>query len=128
VQVDEQVLVFFESVPWTDEFGRDAFQAGFSGPPGGAHFANRSIYAYHFYKGINLGDLPTYLRKRVSDARRWGCASMVGWTSSCGGAGNVISSLSSVAVLRNHPGDVGQVTEFAIQPSSAGDMTPVHHA
>ena len=42
--VDDDVLVFFAGVTW-DDLG-----FGFTAPPGGAAYANRSVVAYHYYK------------------------------------------------------------------------------
>lgn len=43
-EVDNDVLLFFMGVTW-DDFG-----AGFTAPPGGMDYANRSVLGYHYYK------------------------------------------------------------------------------
>jgi hypothetical protein len=43
-QFDEDVLIFFAGVTW-DDVG-----PGFTAPPGGDDFANRSVLAYHYYE------------------------------------------------------------------------------
>merc|ERR1719213_823541 len=42
--VDDDVLLFFAGTTW-DDLG-----AGFTAPPGGEAYANRSVLAYHYYK------------------------------------------------------------------------------
>ena len=42
-KVDDEVLLMFAGIIW------DNFGAGFTAPPGGPDFANRSVLAYHYY-------------------------------------------------------------------------------
>eukprot|EP01052_Picozoa_sp_SAG31_P036813 SAG31_NODE_4648_length_3069_cov_1.952525_2_plen_340_part_00 len=41
--VDDEVLLFFAGIIWDDQ------GAGFSAPPGGPAYANRSVLSYHYY-------------------------------------------------------------------------------
>jgi endoglycosylceramidase len=42
--IDDRHIIFFEPVTWDN-----IFPTGFSEPPGGPSYANRSIFSYHYY-------------------------------------------------------------------------------
>lgn len=51
-EVDEDAIIFFPVVTWSDLGGRTedyGFTTGFEAPPGGEQYANRSVLAYHHY-------------------------------------------------------------------------------
>ena len=59
---------------WTDEFNSSLTETGFERVPGGAEYANRSVFSFHFYEpplGPNAGDADDYFSERTLDAIRW---------------------------------------------------------
>lgn len=74
---DPDRLIMFESCTWSDEFGAGVFDSEFEHAPGGAAFGNRSLYSYHYYPGVNLGDARKYFAARKRDYTRWGAAGFV---------------------------------------------------
>eukprot|EP01083_Nonionella_stella_P071620 192504_1 len=68
---DEDRVVFFESVTWTDEFNARWTQSGFKRVPGGEEYADRSVFSFHFYKppmGPNGGSEKSYFEGRMKHA------------------------------------------------------------
>ena len=63
-QVDEDHIVFFESVTW-DDF----ISIGFDHVPGGDSFANRSAISYHYYDQVNF-NINWQLGARMKDRNR----------------------------------------------------------
>lgn len=69
-RVDPSRLVFFAGMTWDDA------GAGFTLPPGGEDFANRSVLAYHYYEPPQF-DVPAQFEAQVSAARRLKSGSML---------------------------------------------------
>lgn len=70
-KIDEEHLIFFEPVTW-DNF----ISVGFSHPPGGEKYQNRSVLSHHFYKPPDLGvDMHFYHRQK--DIKRLKIAGML---------------------------------------------------
>ena len=69
-EVDEDHLVFFESVTW-DDF----LSIGFDHVPGGEEFASRSAISYHYYDQVNF-DVNWQIDARIRDRDRLNTASM----------------------------------------------------
>jgi hypothetical protein len=65
---DNNRLIMFESVTWTDEFGMPLFDVGFDHAPGGSEFGNQSIFTFHYYSYVNRGDARKYFDLRTNDA------------------------------------------------------------
>ncbi|KAI9206222.1 glycoside hydrolase superfamily [Polychytrium aggregatum] len=64
-QVDTDRLIFFESVTW------DNFVVGFTQPPGGKEYRNRSVLSYHHYdKKPNMLGIERTFTERLLDAKR----------------------------------------------------------
>lgn len=70
-QADPSALVFFAAVTWDDPV-----PVGFTAPPGGAAFADRSVLAYHFYKPPQFTE-QIYFHQRNKDAQRLNVASVL---------------------------------------------------
>lgn len=69
--VDPSALIFFAAVTWDDPI-----PAGFTTAPGGAEFADRSVFAYHYYNPPQF-NADIYFHTRIKDAERLGVASML---------------------------------------------------
>lgn len=69
--VDKDALVFFESVTW------DNFKVGFTAPPGGAEYANKSVLSYHHYHDVNLLPIAKTFQERIADVSRLNCGLMM---------------------------------------------------
>lgn len=69
--VDSQALIFFAAVTWDDPV-----PAGFTAAPGGADFADRSVFAYHFYELPQFTN-QIYFHQRLKDAKRLTVGSML---------------------------------------------------
>mmetsp|Transcript_27917 Transcript_27917/g.61530 ORF Transcript_27917/g.61530 Transcript_27917/m.61530 type:complete len:529 (-) Transcript_27917:172-1758(-) len=73
--VDPEGLVFFSGCTW-DRTGRGldkALPLGFTHPPGGMEFANRSVSAFHFYiPPQDARDVESYFQLRMEDAKKLG--------------------------------------------------------
>eukprot|EP01084_Bolivina_argentea_P073843 133969_1 len=77
-QVDNERIVFFESVTWTDEFNDTWDEAGFDHVPGGDIYSNKSVFSFHYYDDSpNIGSENKYFSKRTSDGIRWNSTSML---------------------------------------------------
>jgi endoglycosylceramidase len=63
-------LIFFEPITFDNKI-----PVGFSHPPGGHRFANKSVLAYHYYAPPALG-LGT-IDSRIADAKRLGIPSFL---------------------------------------------------
>ncbi len=68
--VDPDTLIFFEPITFDNKI-----PAGFSHPPGGHRFANKSVFAYHYYKPPALGY--GTIDSRVEDGKRLGVLSFL---------------------------------------------------
>lgn len=68
--VDNQHIVFFESVTW-DDF----ISMGFDHVPGGELYANRSAISYHYYDQVNF-HVTWQVNARLHDRERLKCGSM----------------------------------------------------
>lgn len=66
-QVDQQKLIFFESV------NINLHKLGFTQPPGGPEASNKSVLAWHYY--FNPIGKERYIRSRSSEAKRIGSVS-----------------------------------------------------
>lgn len=64
---DADRMIMFEPTTWSDEFGFPIFDTGFEHAPGGSEYANRSIFSYHFYENVNLGDPVKYFEVKYSE-------------------------------------------------------------
>lgn len=62
-KVDTRHIIFFEPVTWDN-----MFPTGFSHPPGGAQYANRSVLSYHYYFPPDLSASST-VKARYNDSR-----------------------------------------------------------
>ena len=62
-EVDTEVLIFFAGVTWGD------FGAGFTAPPGGIDFSNRSVLSFHYYAPPQIS-IPFQFRTQASVSRR----------------------------------------------------------
>jgi endoglycosylceramidase len=72
---DDDRLIFFESVTWSDQLGDSKlFGIGFTQVPGGDDYQNRSVFSYHYYNPPNFGSEDKYFSARVNDATTLGCA------------------------------------------------------
>lgn len=80
--VNADVLLFFAGVTWDDA------GAGFTAPPGGAHFANRSVLAYHYYRPPQIS-FAAQLAAYKYAARRLGTAHFLTESDSLPGRGKV---------------------------------------
>ena len=60
---DAERLLFFAGVTWDDA------GPGFTAPPGGAAFANRSVLAFHYYEGPQIGPDLQLAAQRAGAAR-----------------------------------------------------------
>ncbi|KAI9197354.1 Endoglycoceramidase [Polychytrium aggregatum] len=70
--VDTEKFIFFES-PTTDNNYN-----GFTQPPGGFAYGNRSIISYHYYHPMpNRFTLDVHIQKRLADAARLNCGLMM---------------------------------------------------
>jgi len=67
---DPDRLVMFEPCTWSDAYGLNIFDSGFTHAPGGAQYANTSIFAYHYYDNVNVGPAENYFKSRTADASR----------------------------------------------------------
>lgn len=64
-QVDEQCIIFFESVTW------DNLIVGFTDTPGGELYKNRTALSYHhYYPTPNVAQLEPTIRERLKDVSR----------------------------------------------------------
>ncbi len=70
-KADPNALIFFAAVTWDDPV-----PVGFSAPPGGTEFADRSVFAYHFYKPPQFTE-KIYFHQRNKDAERLNVASVL---------------------------------------------------
>jgi endoglycosylceramidase len=61
--VDSHHLIFFESVTWDD------FITGFTEPPGGNEYCNRSVLSYHIYVPPNIA-VPQAFETRMHEVKR----------------------------------------------------------
>lgn len=76
--VDEEALIFFAAVTWSNTV------TGFTHPPGGQVYANRSVLAFHYYTPPQeVGKETEYFQAKSEDARRLGTGMML--TESCCG-------------------------------------------
>jgi len=69
--IDSQALIFFAAVTWDDPI-----PVGFTSAPGGVEFADRSVFAYHFYEPPQFTN-ELYFRQRLNDAKRLSVGSML---------------------------------------------------
>ncbi|TPX47622.1 hypothetical protein SeMB42_g00399 [Synchytrium endobioticum] len=64
-QVDQQSIIFFESVTW------DNLVVGFSDTPGGQQYKNRTALSYHHYYPLpNIARLEPTIKDRLKDVSR----------------------------------------------------------
>jgi endoglycosylceramidase len=63
-------LIFFEPITFDNDI-----RVGFSHPPGGNRYANKSVLAYHYYHPPALGY--GTIDKRVEDGERLGVVSFL---------------------------------------------------
>jgi len=66
-EVDENHLIFFEGVTW------DFFEVGFTHPPGGESYQNRSVLSYHYYEPPDFSKKLDF-NARMDDLQRLKCA------------------------------------------------------
>lgn len=69
-QVDQEKLIFFEPVTWSD------FGVAFPSVPGGEQYRNRSVLSYHYYVPPNTIQ-SDYFPMRVNDSKRLQCGHML---------------------------------------------------
>jgi endoglycosylceramidase len=69
--VDANALVFFAAVTFDD-----VVPVGFTAPPGGEEFSDRSVFAYHFYKPPQFTEA-IYFEQRMRDAQRLSTGAML---------------------------------------------------
>eukprot|EP00050_Salpingoeca_kvevrii_P012279 m.21381 g.21381 ORF g.21381 m.21381 type:complete len:500 (+) comp3920_c0_seq1:16-1515(+) len=74
---DPDRLIMFEPTTWSDEFGWKMMETGLEHAPGGPKFGNKSIFSYHFYTNVNLGNHDEYLLARQRDLKRFNSAGFV---------------------------------------------------
>jgi len=74
---DTNHLVFFQSVTWDD-----MIPVGFSHPPGGEQYGNRSVLSYHYNEQVNF-NLDWQVKARFNDRNRLQCGSMCTEFGSC---------------------------------------------
>lgn len=89
-QVNDDLLIFFPGTPWSDVRGHE-MNDGFTHPPGGPQYANRSVLSFHYYEPPQAVDSEElYIGKvMLGNARRletalfltetWGTASSMPW-------------------------------------------------
>lgn len=68
--IDEEVLFFVAGVTWGD------LGSGFSAPPGGAAYGNRTVMSYHFYQPPQFS-AKSQVDSHVAEAVRLGTAAMM---------------------------------------------------
>ena len=74
---DPERIIFFESVTWTDEFNITLDDIGFDHVPGGQQYANKSVFAFHYYTSPNIGNKNEYFSQRTHDGIRLNATSFV---------------------------------------------------
>ena len=74
--IDPTRVIGFEPVTWLQQF-----PSGFSHPPGGMHYASKSIFCYHYYQSNVLNkdgfSAQRFLETRHKDTIRLGTAGML---------------------------------------------------
>ena len=73
-------MILFEAVTWTDEFNVSLDDIGFDHVPGGAQYANKSVFAFHYYHSPNTGNEDKYFSQRSHDGKRLGTTSCLSET------------------------------------------------
>ncbi|KAL4454589.1 hypothetical protein ABPG74_021794 [Tetrahymena malaccensis] len=61
---DEDHIIFFESVTWDN-----MFKVGFTQPPGGEKYSDRSVLAYHYYNPPDFA-MELFFKERIKDIQR----------------------------------------------------------